>query len=58
VRVAVRSGLTVSGFDSLDENDKAYLIAYWRTIDSMTAYESQEAEDKAHHQSVKSKARR
>lgn len=35
----------MSEFDALDETDKAYLIAYWRTVDRMEAWENQKRED-------------
>lgn len=35
----------MSEFDALDEMDKAYLMAYWRTIDSMTAWEQKLQQD-------------
>lgn len=53
VQTAIRSNLLVSQFDALAPEDKAYLIQYWRTRDSMEAYESQLLDEELKAESAK-----
>ena len=42
--IAFKLGMTMSQFDALDANDKAYAIVTYRSLNLMEAYESQIAE--------------
>lgn len=48
VHTAVRSGIPrISEFDAMSEDDRAILIAYWRALDKMAAWERWTQEQKA-----------
>lgn len=47
VRAAIRTGILPSAFDALSGEDKAYIVAYWRTVDRMESYENQIAIEEA-----------
>ena len=44
--IAFKLGMTMSQFDALDANDKAYAIVTYRSLNLMEAYESQIVEEK------------